>query len=153
MTSAVSDSLVIFELAGQQLALSLSCVEGVIRSVEVSPLPEAPAGVRGVINFHGRIVPVLDLTARLGLAPRELRLSDHFVIAHTQRRTVALIVDCAIGVVPRAPAKLTTAEAIVPGLAGIQGVMRLNGDLVLIHDLESFLSPQAAEALTQALPT
>lgn len=152
MTSAASDSLVVFELGGQQLALNLACVEGVIRSVALLPLPEAPAGVRGVINFHGRVIPVLDLSARFGLLSRELRLTDHFVIAHTRERTVALIVETAVGVFPRAAAKLTAPEEIAPGLAGIQGVMRLDGDLVLIHDLDSFLSPESSAALSRALP-
>jgi len=58
-------SLVIFRLDNQDDALHLTAVERVLRMVAVSPLPMAPAIVLGVINFHGRVIPVLDLQRRV----------------------------------------------------------------------------------------
>jgi purine-binding chemotaxis protein CheW len=151
MTSVSSDSLVVFRIGEQEFAIGVAVVERVVRAVEIAPLPEAPRGVRGVINLQGRVVPVFDLRARFGQPGRELSTSDHFLIAHTHWRMVALLVDAVIGVVARSPAQMTPASEILPDLASISGVMKLDGGLVLVHELERFLSIEDHAALQLAL--
>lgn len=138
---------VVFKLDEQEFAVTLSAVDRVVRAVEVTPMPEAPRGVRGVINFQGRIVPVFDLWARFGLPTREVRASDHLVIAHTHWRTVALLVTSVTGVVSRGEAQITPATDILPDLDAITGVMKFEDNMVLVHDLERFLSIEDHEAL------
>lgn len=147
----VTASVVVFMLSDLRFALSLAAVEQVVSMVEIMPLPEAPRGVRGVINLKGKIVPVFDLRQRLGLAPREVRLDDQLIIAHTHWRMVALIVDTVIGVVPQNEGQLTLAAEILPDLECVAGVMKLDGDLVLLHNLERFLSIEDHAALQLAL--
>ena len=151
MTSVSSDSLVVFQIGEQQFAVGLTAVERVLRAVKIAPLPDAPPGVRGVINLQGRIVPVFDLWARFGHPARALRVSDHLLIARTHWRTVALLVDAVTGVVPRGQVQVTPAEDILPDLESISGVMKLDGGLVLVHDVERFLSIEDHAALQLAL--
>src|SRR5260221_2802366 len=151
MASISSDSLVIFKIGEQEFAVDAAAVEQVLRAVEIAPLPEAPAGVRGVINLRGRIVPVFDLWARFGQPAREVRASDHLVVAHSHWRTVALLVDAVVGVVARHEAQITPAAEILPDLECISGVMKLDVGLVLVHDVERFLSIEDHAALQLAL--
>ena len=151
MTGVISDSLVVFALGEQAFALPVGVVEGVVQAVEVAPLPDAPRGVLGVINLRGRVVPVLDLPARLGQAARTVRASDHFIIARTPWRTVALLVDSVSGVVRHGAAPVTPVAEILPDMASISGVLRLNDELVLVQDLEQFISIEDHEKLQRAL--
>ena len=151
MTRAPSDSLVVFRIGEHNFAAEVSVVERVVRAVEIAPLPEAPRGVLGVINLQGRIVPVFDLGSRFGSAPRELRESHHLLIIRTAWRTVALLADAVSGVVPRLDAQVTPASDILSDLALISGVMKLNGGIVLVHDVEKFLSIEDHTALQLAL--
>ena len=151
MKSLSSDSLVVFQIGPQEFAVAVAAVERVVRAVEIVPLPEAPRGVRGIINLQGRIVPVFDLWSRFGHPGRELRASDHLLIAHTLAGTVALLVDAVAGVVPRRAVEVTPAAEILPDLESISGVMKLAGGLVLVHDLERFLSCEDHAALQLAL--
>lgn len=151
MQSVLSDSLVVFRIGEQDFAVGVAAVERVVRAVEIAPLPEAPRGVRGVINLQGRIVPVFDLWTRLGQPGRELRASDHLLVARTPWRTVALLVDAVSGVVPRQEVQVTAAAEILPDLECISGVMKVEGGLVLVHDLERFLSIEDHAALQLAL--
>ena len=151
MTSASSDSMVVFQLGEQRFALGVAAVERVVRAVEVAPLPEAPRGVRGIINLQGRVVPVFDLWSRWGHASREVRASDHLIVAQTQWRTVALLVDSIVGVVERSAAQVTPAAEILPDIESISGVMKLDDSLVLVHDLERFLSIEDHAKLQLAL--
>ncbi len=143
--------LVVFCLDEQRYALPLVAVERTVRAVEVTPLPNAPSIVLGVIDVEGRVLPVLNLRRRFRLPEREVSPADQFLIAQTVQRTVALVVDEAQGVIERPQATVISSTQIVPGLDQIKGVIKLGDGLVLIHDLESFLSLDEARALDEAM--
>ncbi len=140
-----------FVLDDRRYALHLEVVERVIPAVEITPLPRAPEIVLGLINLKGMIVPVLDIRRRFGLPHREMELSDHFIVARTSRRTVALPVDSAGGVIQVFDKELTEATDILPALEYVEGVVKLKNSLLLIHDLEKFLSLEEETALEGAL--
>ena len=142
---------VVFTLDEQRYALHLSAVERVVRAVETTPLPEAPEIVLGVVNMEGRVIPVVNMRRRFRLPEREINLSDQFIIAHTARRTVALVVDVVSGVIEYSEQEVTTAERIVPGMQYVEGVIKLEDGMILIHDLDQFLSIEEEETLSNAM--
>ena len=71
--------------------------------------------------------------------------------AKSDRRAVALVIDEAEGVIECEPGAVVGAESIVPGLEQFQGVVQLGDGLVLIHDLEKFLSLDEARILDAAM--
>ena len=146
-----SNQLVVFTLDEQHYALHLASVERVARRVELTPLPKAPEIVLGVINVQGRIIPVVNLRKRFGLAERELHLSEHIILAHTLKRAVALVVDAVKGVMECSEQEVIAAEEILPGLDYLESVTKLEGGLILIHDLGTFLSFEEEKELDAAL--
>lgn len=143
--------LVVFNIERQRYALELSTVDRTLRASKVTPLPNAPGVVLGVINVEGKVLPVVNLRMRFGLEPREMSLSDVLILARTPRRTVALIVDAVEGLFEHTAGEVQSAESIVPGVPYIQGVARLDDGLVLIHDLASLLSLDEETQLDAAM--
>ena len=143
--------LVVFRLNERRYALPLGIVERVIRAVEVTPLPKAPAIVLGAINVQGRVIPVVNARRRFLMPDREIGPADWFLIAHTTRHAVVLVVDESEGVVEWPEAHIVRSADIVPGLEQFPGVIRLDDGLALIHDLERFLSLDEARALDEAM--
>ena len=143
--------VVTFELEGHRYALYLPAVQAVVWAVEITPLPQAPDCVAGVINFQGQVVPVFNLRRRFRLPERELQLDDHILLARTARRLVALVVDAVGGVLECADGETVSADAILPGTEYLAGVLKRPDGLVLIHDLDSFLSLAEDQALEAAL--
>ena len=146
-----SNSLVIFTLDEHSYALHLPAVERALRMVEISPLPKAPEIVLGVINVQGRIVPVFNVRKRFRLPERETSLSDQLIVAQTSRRTVAMLVDAVSGVVAYPEQQVITADRVLPGLEYLEGVAKLDGGMILIHDLDKFLSLEEETTLDTAL--
>jgi purine-binding chemotaxis protein CheW len=144
-------SVVIFEVAAQRFGLPLASVEQAVRVVEITPLPNAPAVVAGVIDVHGAIVPVIDMRRRFGLPQRPLNLSDQFLIANSSARKLALCVDAVGAVVEYRSEDFTIAAAMVPGMESLQGIAKLADGLVFIHDLERLLSLEETTALAEAI--
>jgi purine-binding chemotaxis protein CheW len=151
MGSMKSISLVVFLLDDRLYGLHLNAVEKVLPAVDVTPLPEAPEAVLGLINLKGKIIPVFDVRKRFRLQEREICLEDHFIIARTSRRTVAIPVDSAKGVMEVPEQEIADAKGITPGLAHVEGVVKLKDGMLLIHDVERFLSLEEERALAEAL--
>jgi purine-binding chemotaxis protein CheW len=143
--------LLVFLLDEQRYALPLPVVRRVERAVAVTALPAAPEAVLGVVDVRGEIVPVFDLRRRFRLPARALGLSDRLVVARTQHRLVALLADTVQGVAEGPASKIIPAERILPDLGFVRGVVRLEDGMVLIHDLDKFLSLEEEQRLDQAM--
>jgi purine-binding chemotaxis protein CheW len=143
--------LVVFFLDGQRYALPLSSVTRIVCAAEITPIPNAPAIVFGALNLQGHVIPVLDVRQRFQLPRRKIGVTDQFLIARTRRRSVALVVDEAQGLLERKASDVVSANLITPGLEQFQGVVKLDDGLVLIHDLEKFLSLDEELALDAAM--
>lgn len=148
-----SDFLLVFSLDEQRYAIPLSAADRVVRMVAITPLPKGPDIVLGIVNFQGCVVPVIDMRRRFRLQVREIALSDQLVVAHTARRPVALVVDMALDVIPCPVQSLIAAEDILPNVEYVGGVVKLADGLILIYDLDEFLSLEEEKSLDRALET
>jgi purine-binding chemotaxis protein CheW len=142
----MSNQLVAFILGEQRYALPLATVQRVTRMVEVTPLPKAPDVVLGVIDLQGDIIPVMSMRKRFGIAEPETSLSDQLIVADGGVRRVALVVNSVAGVVEQTE-EVTEAEKIVPGAQYVEGMARLEGSILFIHDLDGFLSKKEERQL------
>ncbi len=70
-----------FHLGEEEYAVEIERVQEIKGYAPVTPLPNSPAHVRGVLNLRGVIVPVMDLRRRFGMAP----------IAYTRRNTIVVM--------------------------------------------------------------
>jgi purine-binding chemotaxis protein CheW len=143
--------LVVFSVDQHRYALPLDVVERIVRAVAITALPKAPAVVLGIIDVAGCLVPVFNLRRRFRLPERPLRPTDQLLLARVAQRSVALVIDEARGVVERAAGAIVAADEIAPHLQYLQGVLQFEDGLVLIQDLEQFLSMDEAQMLDAAL--
>jgi len=145
------DRLVIFELEDQRYALYLHAVQRIIRTVEITPLPEVSDFILGLINIRGRIVAVFDVRKRFKLPVRDTNLNDRIIIAQTKKRAVALVADRVQGVIEPTERQQIPSEMITPGMELFDGVIKLEDGMILIHDLERFLSLKEEKILSHAI--
>ncbi len=146
-----SNQIVVFTLDEQRYALYLPVVERVVNVAEITPLPKSPDIVLGVINFKGIVIPVVNIRKRFGLMEREINLSDKFIIAKTSLRTVALVVDSVSGVIEPEGREIINSEKITPGMEYVDGVIKLEDGMILIHDIDKFLSLDEVKKLDNTL--
>lgn len=145
------EKYVVFRIEERQLALPLNAVERVIRAVEITPLPDAPEPVLGVINVRGQMVPVIDTRKWCSLPETGIDPGNQFIIANTAKRTVALLVDEVIDIIERPDKEVATAEEIFSGMKYINGVVKFNGNIILVYDLDLFLSIKEDKVLEEAM--
>ena len=61
--------------------------------VAIAPVPEAPSWLPGVINLRGKVIPVIDLRVRLGLASKPVGINTPIIVAEHEGQMVGLIAD------------------------------------------------------------
>ena len=150
-TSGTAESFILFELAGTTYGVRSRLVQQMEMIETITPVPNAPPFVEGVVFSRGQVVPAINLRQRFGFEkiPHDLRM--RLVVVTNGTRSVGLVVDTA-----REFATIPT-EAIQPppealsGLSGkyLQGIARLDTRLVLILDLDEVFNYSEITSLAQ----
>jgi purine-binding chemotaxis protein CheW len=88
----LTQQLVVFSLGDEEYALPITQVQEIIRYSEPRPVASDTPWIRGVISLRGKIIPVCDLAARLGVSQAEAG-NGKIVILETATGTAGVIVD------------------------------------------------------------
>lgn len=131
--------IVRFKVNGQSFGIQLSAIDTIIRAVEVTPIPNSPGYLCGIIDMHGVIIPVINIHVRIGQPDRPTLIDDRFIIAKVPGRLIALRVDEVTGIIENVENQILKAETISPDLE-IHGIARSKEGLIVIYNLEKFLS-------------
>jgi len=143
--------LLVFIVDEREYALPYTVVEKVVRSVDITPLPNAPDIIKGIINVHGRVIPVLSVREKLGCQGRDIDLNDKFIIANNGKRIIAFVVDEIVGIIEPSGRDVIGMDKIIPNPELFGGTVKLSSNLVLIYNTEKFLSLREEEELEEAL--
>lgn len=142
-TDAVAQQLVVFSLGDEEYALPITRVQEIIRYSEPRAVSSELPWIRGVISLRGKIVPVCDLAARLGLAS-ERPQSAKIVIVDTESGTAGVIVDDVEEVMTVDPSQLDTVPAA--GADFIEAVAKIDSRLVVLLNPDGLLAGLALAA-------
>lgn len=136
--------LVTFKVGGEEFGLDVFQVHEILRHQEPTAMPKAPAFVDGVLDVRGTLVPVVDLRKRFEV--HDLRYDDEtrIVLVDFGGERLGLVVDEVSEVMRVAETAVTPPPQYVKGLAAefIRGIVRLDGRMVVLLDLDRILSSQ-----------
>lgn len=163
-TSYQPDSLAMltFKVAEQVYGLPVSNVVRIIEMVTITRLPDTPDLIQGIINLHGKTVPVMDLRHRFGLPQQAYGLHTPIILADMtgDGQLLGLIVDAVEDVLNISSEDLEITETIVPTeLVGqmttqaghLAGVAKVDRQMILILNVRALLSPIEQDTLSQIL--
>jgi purine-binding chemotaxis protein CheW len=131
-----------FEVGDGVYAIDVNCVREVVRWQPVTPLPQAPALIEGVIDLRGGIVPVVDLGRALEGDPVKVGTRTRIAIAEVEGLVLGLVVDAALEVLPVNASAMEDPPslAIQAGYEAARAVIRRAGATpILVLSLEYLL--------------
>lgn len=139
------DKYLVFTLGRSEYAAGIGCVREIRAPEGTTPLPECPPYVLGVMDLRGRVVPLLDLRARLGVEPAGDR--PVVMIVDVAGQMVGLMVDRVVEVRSFEPSVWQEVPPAVPAhvRAFVRGVADLGGRIILRLDLDPLLAGEVAE--------
>jgi purine-binding chemotaxis protein CheW len=133
--------LVTFVLDREEFGLPIGQVREVIRVSDITRVPQARPHVRGVTNLRGRVLAVIEIRTRMGLAVAAVTSRSRIVVLGIGERILGILVDGVSQVVKVPTSAVTPApeEVVAPGTDYITGVARWNSRLIILLDLEKVL--------------
>ena len=143
--------VVIFRLGEEEFGGDIFQIREIIRVPEITPVPQAPDFVEGMINLRGQVLAVIDLAKRFGLeSKKERNKGARVIVTEINDSLLGMIVD-AVPEVLRVPEdKIESTPEVINTQVHrdfIKGIANLEGRLIVILDLDKILSFKERERL------
>ncbi len=135
----------------ETLGLPISLVREIVRVPEITPVPNAPDHIEGVINLRGKVIAVMDLGKRIGEGPVERNSKSRIVVVELEDRFAGLLVNSASEVLRIAPSEIVAPQVVFPteDISYVTGVGKLNDRLIILLDLTRILQRAELERLNE----
>jgi purine-binding chemotaxis protein CheW len=136
-----SESYVLFTLAGTAYAVSSRDVQRMEMVEHVTPVPNAPPFVDGVVFSRGKVVPAVNLRRRFGFERADHDLKTRLIVVAHGDRLVGLIVDSAREFVTIPMEAVQPPPETMAGTSGryLRGVADVGGRVILVLDVAGVL--------------
>lgn len=145
--------LVSFRIGSEEFGVDILMLQEIIRLPVITPIPNSPRFIMGMINLRGRIIPVVDLRQRLqirGIKPIQENRKTRILIVEIFEHVTGFIVDSVSEVMKVPISEIEPApHLLASGIDSeyIQGVVKLGDRLVVLLDFRKILRPQEKEQL------
>lgn len=144
-------------LDNESYGMAVLKVREIIRLQKITPVPQMPSYVKGVINLRGRVIPIVDLRLKFGLkaeiAERTCIVVVQVSMSAGQSVQMGLIVDSVEEVVtlsqdeieptPEFGAKIDTTYLL--------GMAKVKGQVKTLLDIDRVVAPEAVERIAKSM--
>lgn len=145
------EQLVVFALGDELYGVRIGVVREIITWQQVTRVPHTPDYVEGVINLRGRVIPVVDLRCRLGLARGDRDRRTRIVVVEGEGDIVGMVVDAVSEVLTVSSDRIEPPSPYTHiNVDYVRGIAKLDDRLIILLDLDRVLAPEEAQAVSQA---
>jgi len=143
-----------FRLGGEEYGVELVRVREIIALMDITPVPLTPEYVRGVMNLRGRVIPVVDLRRKFGMAPTEDHDRKCIIVCDVERGgqhiQMSILVDAVSEVLYIKGGDIEDAPSFTGGLNTrlIHGIAKAKGGVKILLDIDIVLSASSAAAFS-----
>ncbi|PTV97026.1 purine-binding chemotaxis protein CheW [Rhodobacter aestuarii] len=140
--------LLSFRLADEEYSVDIMSVREIRGWTRATPLPHAPYHVRGVINLRGTVLPVVDLSVRLGMEPVEGDARNVIIVVQVGSQTAGLLVNAVSDILalPRTELQPPPELAADAAHSFIEALTIVDGRMIRVLDLSAVLPDDNVEA-------
>ena len=142
-----------FTLANEDHGIGILKIKEIIGMMPVTPVPQTPEFVKGVINLRGKVIPVVDLRLRFGMEEIEYTERTCIIVVEIEGQDATVLIGIVVDSVsevlnikgeeiedtPTFGTKLNTDY--------ILGMAKMDGGVKILLDIDRVLSAEEVEAL------
>ena len=137
--------LVMFTVCGEKYAIDIMKAKEIIKPVKVTPLPDVPEFIKGVINLRGMLLPVISMKERLGIATENIEELGHearIILVAMEKMVVGIFVDSVEEIIRVRLKDIQAPPRIAKGIGSeyLQGICRMEDEALVMLDLNRILS-------------
>ena len=144
--------LISFQIGEQEFCVDITSVREIRGFTQATPVPHAPAYMRGVINLRGAVMPVIDLGSRLGMATSEPTARHVIIVAKVGEHSVGLVVDAVCETFAVTPEQIQP----LPDMGGeamrsvVHGFLQIEERMISLISLDQILEDAVSESKVAA---
>ena len=148
---SLNDQFLSFSVGDEEYAVEVLMVQEIIRYVNPTKIPNSPSVIKGIINFRGKIIPIIDLPVKFGLTDRKYDSFTIIIVLEVKGKIMGIIVDSVSDVLSFAPDEIQDVNEELGSEINIEHVAGLgkleNGRLVQILAVDKLLSIEEIVAM------
>ena len=143
-----ASEFIAFRIGVQEFCIDIMAVREIRGWTLATALPHAPSYVRGVINLRGSVLPIVDLSERLGFPRTETNARQVIIVVQIRSQINGLLVDAVSDILSQSTDSIQPTPNVAKGevQSFIRGVMAVEGRMIGLIDLDSLIPAQIEDA-------
>jgi purine-binding chemotaxis protein CheW len=140
-----------FVLRGEEYGLEILKVREIIGVLDITPVPQTPTFVKGVINLRGKVIPVVDLRLKFGMTPAEYTKETCIIVVDVKEMLMGTVVDTVSEVIDIADSNIEPAPSFGARVdtGFILGMGKIKGKVKILLDIDRVLSTEELALVEQ----
>jgi purine-binding chemotaxis protein CheW len=140
--------LIAFRIGNQEFTVNIMNVREIRGWTMATPMPHTPSYMKGVINLRGAVLPIIDLSARLGMKPAEPTARHVIIVAQVGSKIVGLLVDAVSDILTITDENIQPVPEVASDLekSFARGIIALENRMICLVELEAIFPQTESEA-------
>ncbi|GGF95947.1 MULTISPECIES: chemotaxis protein CheW [Rhizobiaceae] len=144
--------LIAFRIGDQEFCVNIMSVREIRGWTQATPMPHAPAYVRGVINLRGAVLPIIDMSARLGMKETEPTPRHVIIVAQVKSKVVGLLVEAVSDILTITDDNIQPVPEVSSDLEKqyARGILAIDKRMICLIELEALFPEKAHDKESEA---
>ncbi|KAA0699488.1 chemotaxis protein CheW [Neorhizobium sp. P12A] len=140
--------LIAFRIGDQEFCVDIMSVREIRGWTPATAMPHAPSYMKGVINLRGEVLPIIDLSLRLGMQPAEPSPRHVIIVAQVKRQSVGLLVEAVSDILTITEENIQPTPEISSDLQKrfARGILAIDRRMICLVELEALFPDIESEA-------
>ncbi len=140
--------LIAFRIGDQEFSVNIMSVREIRGWTQAMPMPHAPPYVIGMINLRGAVLPIVDLSLRLGMKKAEPTDRHVIIVAQFKNRIVGLLVEAVSDILTITDDNIQPVPEISSDLERqyARGILAIDKRMICMIELDALFPEQESEA-------
>ncbi|MFA5524079.1 MAG: chemotaxis protein CheW [Tissierellales bacterium] len=140
---------VIFKLGKEEYGIDIMNVREIVQYQESVKIPNSPVFIEGIINYRGKVIPIICLKRKFGMAGGQKDANTRIIVINLNDRQIGFLVDEASQTIRIDDLDIDPTPEVISGIERkyITGVGKVDNRLVILIDLEKVLTEDEKEKI------
>ncbi|CAH0339463.1 chemotaxis protein CheW [Rhizobium sp. CECT 9324] len=140
--------LIAFRIGEQEFCVNIMSVREIRGWTPATPLPHSPSHVLGVINLRGAVLPIMDLSRRLGMKPVEPSTRHVIIVVQVRSKVIGLLVEAVSDILTVTEDNIQPTPEISSDLERqyARGILAIDKRMICLIELGALFTDAESEA-------
>ena len=141
-----------FVLSDEEYGLEILKVREIISVMEITPVPQTPDFIKGVINLRGKVIPVFDLRLKFGMPEKSYTKETCTIVVDVRGLLMGIVVDTVSEVLDIAESDIEPPPAFGSTIKTdfILGMGKIKGEIKILLSIDRVLSSEEFSTIEKA---